>query len=126
MAPKVLIVLTSFEQFPNSGGPTGWFLPEFAHPWDVLKDKTDLTIASPKGGEAPLDPGSVEMFKSDALSTSFLHNQKALWSNTKKLSDVKASDYDAVFYVGGHGREWAVLDIYILYFHADFVYNSHV
>ena len=77
MAPKVLVVLTSCNFIPNDR-PTGWFLPEFAHPWDVLKDKTELTIASPKGGEAPLEPASVEMFKSDPSSMSFLQNRKAL------------------------------------------------
>lgn len=81
--------------------------PEFAHPHEVLKSKTELTIASPKGGEAPLDPSSVEMFKSDATSTTFLNEQKALWTNTHKLSDMlpRAGEFDAIFYVGGHGRK---------------------
>lgn len=80
--------------------------PEFAHPHEVLHNKVSLTIASPKGGEAPLDPSSVEMFKSDATSTKFLAEQKALWTNTHKLSDVlaRADEFDALFYVGGHGR----------------------
>jgi putative intracellular protease/amidase len=63
-----------------------------------------LTMASPKGGEAPLDPGSVEMFKSDATATAFLE-QKALWENTNKLADYvgRADEFDAVFVPGGHG-----------------------
>ncbi|KAF3390243.1 Glyoxalase 3 [Penicillium rolfsii] len=105
MAPKVLVVLTSANEIPKIQKPTGWYLPEFAHPWEVLHDKVSLTIASPKGGEAPLDPSSVEMFKSDATSTKFLSEQKALWTNTHKLSDVlaRADEFDALFYVGGHG-----------------------
>lgn len=105
MAPKVLIVLTSQNEIPSLKKPTGWYLPEFAHPHEVLHTKTELTIASPKGGEAPLDPASVEMFKADATSTTFLNEQKALWTNTHKLSDIlpRAGEFDALFYVGGHG-----------------------
>ncbi|PKY07650.1 class I glutamine amidotransferase-like protein [Aspergillus campestris IBT 28561] len=105
MAPKVLVVLTSADKIPANGAPTGWYLPEFAHPWEVLHEKTELTIASPKGGEAPLDQASVELFKSDATSVDFLNNHKDLWTNTVKLADVanRVGDYDAIFYVGGHG-----------------------
>ncbi|OOQ81751.1 ThiJ/PfpI family protein [Penicillium brasilianum] len=105
MTPKVLVVLTSANEIPKLQKPTGWYLPEFAHPHEVLHNKVSLTIASPKGGEAPLDPASVEMFKSDATSTKFLSEQKALWTNTHKLSDVlaRADEFDALFYVGGHG-----------------------
>ncbi|KAJ5594121.1 uncharacterized protein N7459_000329 [Penicillium hispanicum] len=104
MAPKVLVVLTSFSEMPGHG-PTGWFLPEFAHPHHVLQNKVSLTIASPNGGEAPLDPGSVKMFESDEVSQTFLKEQKALWTNTHKLADIvpRASEFNAIFYVGGHG-----------------------
>ncbi|RAH49277.1 type 1 glutamine amidotransferase domain-containing protein [Aspergillus brunneoviolaceus CBS 621.78] len=105
MAPKVLVVLTSQDHFPANNHPTGWYLPEFAHPWEVLHEKAELVIASPKGGKAPLDPSSVKMFESDPSSTKFLKEQEALWTNTVKLSDVasKVSEFDAIFYVGGHG-----------------------
>ncbi|CAI7677836.1 unnamed protein product [Penicillium pancosmium] len=103
MAPKVLIVLTSVGTMPSTGKPTGWYLPEFAHPWYELHDKCDLTIASPKGGKAPLDPASVEMFKGDEKAVEFHKTQSALWEKTNVLSDMKASDFDAIFYVGGHG-----------------------
>ncbi|CAI7577861.1 unnamed protein product [Penicillium glandicola] len=105
MAPKVLIVLTSHDKLGDTGKPSGWYLPEFAHPYEVLHDKVSLTIASPKGGEAPLDPASVQMFASDASSQKFLNEQKSLWTNTHKLSDVlpRADEFDALFYVGGHG-----------------------
>ncbi|KAJ5119721.1 hypothetical protein N7448_010390 [Penicillium atrosanguineum] len=104
MSPKVLVVLTSANEIPAIKKPTGWYLPEFAHPHHVLHNKVSLTIASPKGGEAPLDPSSVEMFKDDT-SVNFLNNQKALWTKTEKLSDVlpRVNEFDAIFYVGGHG-----------------------
>ena len=79
--------------------------PEFAHPYFVLKDHAELTIASPNGGHAPLDPSSVKMFEKDALSTEFHANYQNLWNNTVPLSEVSANQFDAVFYVGGHGRK---------------------
>jgi len=105
MAPKVLFVLSSHNKLGDTGKPTGWYLPEFAHPYYKLEGKTDMTIASPKGGEAPLDPSSVEAFKEDAESTKFLKEKEALWKNTEKLSSFagKADQFDAIFYVGGHG-----------------------
>ncbi|CAG7989114.1 unnamed protein product [Penicillium nalgiovense] len=105
MTSKVLVVLTSHDKLGSTGNPTGWYLPEFAHPWEVLHEKVSLTIASPKGGEAPLDPASVKMFESDEMSQKFLKEQKALWTNTHKLADMlpRAGEFDAIFYVGGHG-----------------------
>ncbi|KAJ5210748.1 ThiJ/PfpI [Penicillium cf. griseofulvum] len=105
MTPKVLVVLTSHDKINATGNPTGWYLPEFAHPHEVLHKKVSLTIASPKGGEAPLDPASVKMSESDPVAQKFLKEQKALWSNTHKLADIlpHAGDFDAIFYVGGHG-----------------------
>ncbi|EEH07185.1 ThiJ/PfpI family protein [Histoplasma capsulatum G186AR] len=103
MAPKVLFVLTSQDKIPATGNPTGWYLPELAHPYEVLKGKVDLVIASPKGGPAPLDPASVTAFAGDAVSSAFLKENESIWHNTVKLSDVKSSDFDAIFYVGGHG-----------------------
>jgi putative intracellular protease/amidase len=78
--------------------------PEFAHPHEVLSPKVEIVVASPKGGAAPLDPGSVEMFTDD-VSQSFLKNQKSLWENTKPISEFlgRASEFAAVFYPGGHG-----------------------
>lgn len=106
MAPKVLFILTSHSTLGNTGKPTGWYLPEFAHPYYKLEGKVDITIASPKGGEAPLDPSSVEMFKEDAEATKFLKEKESLWKNTEKLGKYlgKADEFDAIFFVGGHGR----------------------
>ncbi|BGP52475.1 hypothetical protein JCM8202_000121 [Rhodotorula sphaerocarpa] len=102
---NVLFVLTSHDKF-LSGNPTGWYLPEAAHPYYVFRDAGyKVTFASPKGGKAPLDPASVEMFKEDKQSQEFLNSKETmdLVNNTHKLSEQKISDYDALFYAGGHG-----------------------
>ncbi|KUI53737.1 Glyoxalase 3 [Cytospora mali] len=107
MAPKILVVLTSHSQMGTSGCANTTKQPELAHPYDVfVKAGAELTFASPKGGVAPLDPASVEMFKSDASSTNFLNNHKEIWENTRPLSEVAdgaADKFDAVFVPGGHG-----------------------
>ncbi|KAK4189478.1 class I glutamine amidotransferase-like protein [Podospora australis] len=106
MAPKVLIVLSSHSELGTTGKKTGWYLSEFAHPYKVLKDAgVSMTIASPSGGAAPLDPSSVEAAKDDSVSVDFLHNNSALWEVTHKVSDFlgKADEFDAIFFPGGHG-----------------------
>ncbi|APA09544.1 hypothetical protein SS1G_06318 [Sclerotinia sclerotiorum 1980 UF-70] len=102
--PKVLFVLTSHDKMGNSGKPTGWYLPEFAHPYDILAPHTEITIASVIGGASPLDPASIEASRDD-VSVNFLKTQESLWKNTVPLSDFvgKAAEFDAIFYVGGHG-----------------------
>lgn len=106
---KVLFVLTSHDELGNTGQKTGFWIEEFAAPYYTLLDKgIDITIASPKGGQPPVDPKSdapesstpaTERFKKDA------ETQKKL-AHTVMLSEVKESDYDAVFYPGGHGPLW--------------------
>jgi putative intracellular protease/amidase len=106
---KILMVLTSHDQLGNTGLKTGFWLEEFAAPYFVFKDAgVELTLASPKGGQPPLDPKSdqpenqtppMARFKTDTAA------QKAL-ANTLKLAEVKSEDYDTVFYPGGHGPMW--------------------
>ena len=104
--PRVLFVLSSHKELGNTGKATGWYLPECAHPYYVLSPHAEIVFASLKGGAAPLDPSSVEMFKSDEQSQKFLKEKEQSWTTTAKLSDFvgKAKDFDAIFYVGGHGR----------------------
>jgi putative intracellular protease/amidase len=93
----------------NTGKKTGFWLEEFAAPYYVLKDAgIAITLASPKGGQPPLDPQSdlpenqtetTKCFRADATAAAEL-------ANTKKLTDVAADDFDAVFYPGGHGPMW--------------------
>jgi len=106
---KILMVLTSHDQLGNTGKKTGFWLEEFAAPYYVFKDAgAEITLASPKGGQPPLDPvsdapdaqtASTKRFKEDAAAQIIL-------ANTVKLSNVSAGDYDAVFYPGGHGPLW--------------------
>jgi putative intracellular protease/amidase len=106
---KVLIVLTSHSELANTGKKTGFWMEEFAAPYYVLKDAgVEITLASPKGGQPPVDPKSEEpqnhteatrRYDADGL----LKNQLA---STQKLSEVKANDFDAVFFPGGHGPLW--------------------
>src|SRR5210317_575276 len=103
---RVLMVLTSHDQLGNTGQKTGFWLEEFAAPYYVLLDAgAALTLASPKGGQPPLDPKSDEEgFQTDATRR-FKNDPEALaqLATTQKLSDVDAADFDAVFYPGGHG-----------------------
>jgi putative intracellular protease/amidase len=106
---KILMVLTSHDVLGNTGRKTGFWLEEFAAPYFVFRDAgVALTLASPKGGQPPVDPKSDEpenqteamaRFKKDAVA------QKAL-SQTQKLADMKSADFDTIFYVGGHGPLW--------------------
>ena len=106
---KVLIVLTSHDRLGNTGKPTGFWLEEFAAPYYVLRDAgVDITLASPKGGQPPVDPKSDEPGAQTPAMKRFRGDpeaQRAL-ANTVKLSSVSADDYDAVFFPGGHGPLW--------------------
>jgi len=104
--PSVLMVLTSHSELGDTKAKTGWYLPEAAHPFAVFKKAgVEMTWASPKGGEAPLDPSSVKAWTKDKESMDFMHHEDC-WKHTEKLSDVNARDYDAVFVVGGYGVMW--------------------
>lgn len=106
---KILMVLTSHDELGDTGKKTGFWLEEFAAPYYVFKDAgAEITLASPKGGQPPIDPTSdaddaqtddTRRFKDDADA------QKHL-ATTLKLSDVTEAGFDAVFYPGGHGPLW--------------------
>jgi putative intracellular protease/amidase len=106
---KILMVLTSHDQLGDTGNKTGFWLEEFAAPYYVFKDAgADITLASPKGGQPPLDPKSdaedaqteaTKRFKADPAAQQDL-------ANTKVLSTVGADGFDAIFYPGGHGPLW--------------------
>lgn len=106
---KILMVLTSHDQLGDTGNKTGFWLEEFAAPYYVFKDAgADITLASPKGGQPPLDPSSdadgaqtaaTKRFKADDAA------QKTL-AHTEVLSAVSADGFDAIFYPGGHGPLW--------------------
>lgn len=106
---KVLIVMTSHSELGNSGEKTGFWIEEFASPYYVLADAgAEITIASPKGGQPPVDPKS-ELEDAQTPSTArFYKDEEAIdkVANSTKLSEIKYEDYDAVFYPGGHGPLW--------------------
>lgn len=106
---KVLIVLTSHSELGKTGKKTGFWVEEFAAPYYTLKDAgVDITLASPKGGQPPIDPKSEEPDSQTAATKRFYEDKELqkLLSQTKKLSEVSSEDYDAVFYPGGHGPLW--------------------
>jgi putative intracellular protease/amidase len=106
---KILLVLTSHNVLGDTGKPTGFWLEEFTAPYYAFKDAgAEVTVISPKGGHPPIDPKSddpnnqtesMERFKKDPAT------QKVL-AHSVKLADVRADDYDTIFYAGGHGPMW--------------------
>lgn len=110
---KVLFVLTSHDQLGNTGTKTGFWLEEFAAPYYTLKDAgVDITIASPKGGQPPLDPKSelpefqteaTKRFRADTVA-------QAQLMHSKILADIAADDFDGIFFPGGHGPMWDLTD----------------
>ncbi|KAN0066256.1 hypothetical protein ACQY0O_000350 [Thecaphora frezii] len=107
-AQKILVVFTSHTKLIGSDHPTGYYLPEIAHPYYIFKNAGfELVAASPAGGVAPLDQSSVEAFKDDKDSVKFLNDSEAqsFVSNTTPLSQFagKAGEFAAIFYPGGHG-----------------------
>ena len=106
---KILIVLTSHDQLGDTGLKTGFWLEEFATPYYIFKDaNADVTLASPNGGQPPLDPKSDEPDFQTEATQRFKGDSDAqlVLTNTKKLTDISPDDYDAVFYAGGHGPLW--------------------
>ncbi len=106
---KILFVLTSHSELGNTGKKTGFWIEEFAAPYYLLFDAgIDITIASPKGGQPPIDPKSEAADASTPATERYNKDiaVKEKLSHTHRLSDVKQTDYDAVFYPGGHGPLW--------------------
>jgi len=108
-ALKVLIVLTSHSQMGDTGHKTGFWVEEFANPYYTLVDQgVDITIATPKGGAAPIDPTS-NLPQNATEDTERFNKDEAVQKMVKEtiaLADINFEDYDAVFYPGGHGPLW--------------------
>jgi len=110
---KILIVLTSHDQLGHTGKKTGFWVEEFAAPYYVLKDAgAEIVLASPQGGQPPLDPTSdlpenqteaTKRFRTDTAA-------QAALATTKKLAGLAADGFDALFYPGGHGTMWDLPD----------------
>ena len=113
MSKRILMVLTSHDRLGNTGKKTGFWLEELAAPYYACLDAgAEITLASPQGGQPPLDPASdaedsqtdaTRRFKQDDAANAKL-------ANTQRLSEIKADDFDAIFYPGGHGPLWDLVD----------------
>ena len=106
---NVLFVLTSHDQLGDTGEKTGFWVEEFAGPYYTLKDKgATITLATPQGGKAPVDPKSDSEDAATEFTKRFDIDTEAQdrINNTAVLSTINAADYDAVFYPGGHGPLW--------------------
>lgn len=106
---KILMVLTSHDILGNTGRKTGFWLEEFAAPYYVFTDAgVDVTVASPKGGQPPIDPKSDDPTNQTPAQTRFKADSAALkvLANTHRLDAMSSENFDTVFYSGGHGPMW--------------------
>lgn len=109
MEKKILFVVTSHNKKGNTGQPTGYYLAEVAHPWNVLHQAGyEIDFVSPQGGKAPVDGFNLE----DTINKKFWNNPayRQKIENTMKPIEVDASKYSAIFYAGGHGAMWDFAD----------------
>ncbi len=110
-ADSILIVLTNHSELGDTGKKTGFYLSEASHPYEVFtKAGYEVSLASPEGGEAPVDPSSMDL-KDEANKTFWVKygngdEQSPFASETKKLSEINARDYEGIFFAGGHGTVW--------------------
>lgn len=110
---KILIVLTSHDKLGSTGQKTGFWLEEFTAPYYVFKDAgAEVTLASPKGGHPPLDPKSNDPSTQTETTLRFKQDSEAqaALANTLPLSSITVEDYNAVFYPGGHGPLWDLVE----------------
>jgi putative intracellular protease/amidase len=106
---NILFVLTSHDTLGDTGNKTGFWVEEFANPYYILLDKgASITLATPKGGAAPIDPSSAAPDAATAATARFDKDTIAqgIIANTNVLADINPDDFDAVFYPGGHGPLW--------------------
>jgi len=124
---KILQVLTSHDQLGDTGRKTGFWLEEGAAPYFVFRDAgVDITLASPKGGQPPIDPKSDLPENQTPAMARFKKDEKAqeAFANTLKLGDVRAEDFDSVFYSGGHGPMWDLAESPVSIALIESFYNS--
>lgn len=110
---KILFVLTSHDQMGNTGRKTGIWIEEFAAPYYTFLDAgKEIVIASPKGGQTPIDPKSNEPENRTEATVRYYNDPETIkrLANTVKISSVSEKDFDTVFYPGGHGPMWDLAD----------------
>lgn len=109
--PRALIVVTSHDRLGETGKQTGYYLPEVTHPYYALRDAgVEVDIASPRGGEAPMDSGSRDL--TDPANARFLDSaaDRDKITRTIPLADVDPAAYDGILFAGGHGTMWDFRD----------------
>ncbi|CAG4999423.1 hypothetical protein DYBT9275_02224 [Dyadobacter sp. CECT 9275] len=109
MKTKILFVVTSHDQKGNTGEPTGYYLSEVSHPWEVLHNAGYvIDFVSPKGGKAPVDGFNLD----DNVNSKFWNDKTYRYKveHTFKPSEINPDDYAAIFYAGGHGAMWDLAD----------------
>ncbi len=124
---EILMVLTSHDQLGNTGRKTGFWLEEFAAPYFVFRDAgVKLTLASPKGGQPPIDPKSDLPENQTPAMTRFKQDEaaKKALSQTVRLADMQAENFDTVFYSGGHGPLWDLAESPVSIALLESFYNS--
>ncbi|MBD5640886.1 MAG: type 1 glutamine amidotransferase domain-containing protein [Desulfovibrio sp.] len=101
---KVLFIVTSHAKLGDTGKTTGYYLSEVTHPWEALGKDFEISVASPKGGDAPVDGLDL----SDPISRKFWEDPqwRKIMANTLRPEEVRPQDYAAIFYAGGHGVMW--------------------
>ena len=113
MSKRMLMVMTSHEIMGDTGKKTGMWLEEFAAPYYAFKDQDyTITLASPMGGQVPIDPNSLadDAMTDDAIRYTKDELARSAMASTIPLEDVRAEEFDAVFYPGGHGPLWDLSD----------------
>lgn len=106
---KILIVLTSHSKLGTTEGKTGFWIEEFATPYYIFKEQgAQITLASPKGGQPPIDPKSDAPENQTEATIRYKKDEVLLnlMANTTRLQEVSAKNFDAIFYPGGHGPLW--------------------
>lgn len=124
---KVLMVLTSHDVLGDTGHKTGFWLEEFAAPYFVFRDAgVELTLASPKGGQPPIDPKSDQPENQTEAMARFKEDPpaQAALSRTEKLENMRAEEFDTIFYVGGHGPMWDLAESPVSIALLESFYNS--
>ena len=125
---KILLVLTSHNVLGTTGRPTGFWLEEFTAPYYVFRDaEAQITVASPKGGQPPIDPKSDEPGNQTGSMTRFKGDKaaQAVLASTAKLAEMKVADFDAIFYSGGHGPMWDLAEDPVSIALIEAFYNAH-
>ena len=109
MKKKILFVVTSHDKKGNTGQPTGYYLGEVSHPWEVLADAGyEIDFVSPKGGKAPVDGFDLNDPVNKKFWEDSVYHKKV--ENTLKPEEVNPQDYNVIFYAGGHGAMWDFAD----------------